>query len=297
MVGPLVRRNPRGRGATDPFSGWTSVWGVARRPAGYVLLGLVMLGFLVIDPALASPPPGSEQSTSQDSVLRSLLFFVVVPSLVFAVAIRLVASGLFSIDDTLAQAQLRTRGGPAIAILGSLVMAGPLYADSVPVLFGGTPPLFGLGAGLVIFGIILSIGSIRDRLTYWPLLGSAVGVTAVAAGAAIVWAMELDVLTRSFAAQLPYLIPLFTLIPAGYALGEGDLRRSIITATTGFAAAMVLLMLASGSSARGLGLLLTIVSIMYAVAIAILGSPALAIGAALSSETTEDGDTPVISAN
>ena len=297
MIGPLARRSLRGRSATIPLSGWTSFCSTTRRPAGYVLLGLVMLGFVVIDPVFASPPPGSEQSAGQGSMLRSLLFFVVVPSVVFAIVVGLVASGLSRIGDTLTQIKLRTRGGPAIAILGGVAMAGPLYADSVPVLSGGTPPLFGLGAGLIVFGIVLSIGSVRDRLTYWPLLVSTAVVTAVAAGVAVGWAMELDVLTRSSVAQLPYMLPLFALIPAGYALGQGNLRRSIVTATTGFAAAMVLLTLASGSSARGLGFLLTIISVMYAVAIAVLGSPALAVGAALSSETAEDSDTPVMSAN
>ena len=289
MIGPSARRNLRGRSASNSLLSWTSFCSAAGRPAGCVLLGLVMLGIAAVDPVLAAPPPGSEQSAGSGSVLRNLFFFIIVPSTVFAVAIGLVANGLSRVNATLAH--LRARGGPTIAILGVVAMAAPLYADSVPVLFGATPPLFGFGVGLFLFGIVLSIAPVRDRLTYWPLLTSAVLATAIAAGAAVVWAIELNVLTRSFIAQLPYGLPLFALVPAGYALGQGDLHRSIVTATIGFAAAMAVLAFASGSSARGLGLLLTIISVMYAVAITVLGLPVFAAGAALGSEETENVDT------
>lgn len=191
---------------------------------------------------------------------RNILVFVGLPSIVFAIVIGILIRILSRYDRELSR--VRPYGTTILVTFGILACL---------VSLGSSFPLFGLGTGLVLVGAVIWILTACDRVTYRTLVGSAVLAVVVASALA-----ENNSLLLGLA--------MFALVPAGYALGQGYLRRSIVTGTLGFIA-LLAQVAPLDTPTLGLSLLFVFFSGMYALALALLGSPLLAIGASYSANT------------
>lgn len=198
---------------------------------------------------------------------RNILVFVCLPSIVFATGIGTMTRALSRNDRELAR--IRPYAVPALITLGVSICM--LSLTSSFRLFGHPSPLFGLGSGLALLGVVIWILAACDLVTYRTLVGSTV----------------LAVVVTSILAEdnsLLFGLATFALIPAGYALGQGDLRRSIVTGALSFTA-LVAWGAPLATPTLGLSLLFAFSSGMYALALAFLGLPLLAIGASYSAHT------------
>lgn len=221
----------------------------------------------------------------------NLLAYVGLPTAVFSLLIGAIAGALSWRDWDYSRIQGRT--GVSLGVLGLLVTTfSVLGAGGVSLLGGAAAPLFGTGISFVVLGVVCSRPSVRERVTYRRLIGGAVLGAVIASAVTVAGAIAFGQsgTTRSLLTSLPFLLPLFLLLPAGYALGREDRRLAIGTAAVGFALSLVPLAPFT-SPVLGFGILLSLVATVYAVFIAIVGVPLLIVGAALATRVPDDRPT------
>lgn len=220
-------------------------------------------------------------------LLVNALAYVVLPTAVFALLVAGIAGVLPSPPRN--SDLVRERPGSSLAATGLLVTALSVFAaDGLALLGRSTLPLFGTGIAFVALGVLCSRGSVRERLTYRRLVGVAVVGTAVATAVTVAGtaAVGRDALTHSLVTGLPFLVPAFALLPAGYALGRGNRRLAVGTAAVGFGVSM-LPFVPYTTPPVGIGSLRMLLVTGYAAIVSIIGVPLLVVGSAFP--TRESG--------
>jgi hypothetical protein len=252
----------------------------------------------VPDDAVTGPLLGVLAAASLFGPLLALqaLAYAALPAGVFTVVVGAIAGGLSWLDRDLGWG--RDSGGAALAAGGAALAAIAALAAVGGVLgVGGWAPLFGVGAALGGLGIALSRPALRERTTYWTLVGAALAGTAVAAGLAVAGALLTGSrgLSLALVTTLPVVGPLFALLPAGYAAGRGRRWLAMATAGLGFLLPMVPA-LPILPSPLGLGLLLVFTAVGGAALLATVGAPLFVLGRSLAnaptSTETADSATP-----
>jgi hypothetical protein len=218
----------------------------------------------------------------------NVLVYVGLPTAVFTLLVGAIAGALSWANWE--YSRIQDRAGVGLGLVGLLVTTGSLVATGGVALLGGTAaPLFGAGITLVLLGVVYLRPSVRNRMTYRRLVGVGVLGAGIASVVTVAGAIGFgqNGLTQSLLTSLPLLLPVFLLIPTGYALGHENRPLAIGTATVGFALSIVPLAPYT-SPTIGAGLLLSFVATMYAVVIAIIGIPLLVIGASFAEQALTD---------
>ncbi|MFW6382917.1 MAG: hypothetical protein ACOCZD_02640 [Haloferacaceae archaeon] len=173
---------------------------------------------------------------------------------------------------------------PNVAVVGALA----LLAGVGLVLFGGyAAPLFGIGVAVAALGVALGRPSVRERATYRTLVVGAAFGTVLAVGVTVAIAVGITQKRLHYAllSSLPSLVPIFALLPAGYAAGRGNRPLAAGTIAVGFALA-VAPFASFTSPAVGGSFVPSSVSALgaasYAIGIAVVGTPLLVAGASLA---------------
>ncbi len=181
---------------------------------------------------------------------------------------------------------LGSRPEPKAALAGVGALA--LLAGVGLLLFGGyAAPLFGIGVAVAVLGAALGRPSVRERVTYRALVAGAAFGAALAVGVTIAIAVGITQKRLHYAllSSLPALVPIFVLLPAGYAAGRGNRLLTAGTVAVGFVLAVA--PLASFTSPMvGGGFVsapvLVLGAAIYAIGIVVVGTPLLVAGASLA---------------
>ena len=222
------------------------------------------------------------------AVITNFLTRVAVPTALFGVFVAGACGGLARFGRRVER--VAERSGVALSAIGVLVIFLALLTSGGVSLFGGAAaPVFGVGVAAVAFGAALSRPGVRERLTYRRLVvGAGLGVL-VAAGSTLAAAVAFDQngLTLSLLTGLPPLVPVLALFPAGYALGAGNRRLAVATATAGFAVSILPFVSLLAPTAQ-FGPLVVLLATAYAAAIAAVGTPLLVVGMSLAAAAPPD---------
>ncbi len=242
---------------------------------------IVLLVLCSIVPVAASRPGGSTQPSPGLFVLM-ILVYVTVPSAIFCG----VVTGVMQIARVIPNQPNRIRpiAGPALLVVGALLGVNELVSV-VPSFLGGQLPWLGLGCGFVVMGVLLSTATVRNQARFGSLVGGACLAVLVAGVVTAVQSTVLHSLTLATTVRVVFVLPLFGLLPAGYAFGRDDRRLGVLTAATAFAVPMLGLTIV-GKPGFGTGLLLLLLAVVYGLGITVIGSPLLAIGSALSGRSS-----------
>lgn len=245
------------------------------------VLASFCLVLLFVQPVAASPPGGEQ--LSPETFALSLIVYVVVPSVIFAglalVVMRVVSGGITRVSDA------RSIVSPLLVGVGLLVAANS-QVSLVPSFMGGQFPWAGLGSGFVVLGILLSRRVHRARHTYRSLVVVVCLAVLVAGVVTAIGATFVQSLTPATASRVAFVVPLFGLLPAGYAFAGGKTRLEIATTALAFAVPMLGIVILETPGVGGNGLLFLLLEAVYGFVIATVGGPLLAVGASLSPEST-----------
>ncbi|MFB6107785.1 MAG: hypothetical protein ABEJ82_02945 [Haloplanus sp.] len=222
---------------------------------------------------------------------RNLLLLVALPSLLFAGCLAALSWGVGrAVDGRTLDAE---RGGLAVAGLGVVLLAHPLYAGGVSILGSTEPVLLAGAAGLVALGGALAVPAVRRDLST-PRL---VGLVALAFGVAVAvgYALRaLPVADRTFFAgawvvgQVLPALPVYAAVVAGDAAARGELRRGLLVAVGAFALATLgtFSIASHGGTLYGLAVALVLAG---AVVGTLAGTPLFVLGYALPSSDGSPG--------
>lgn len=135
----------------------------------------------------------------------------------------------------------------------------------------------GGGIGLVVYGTMRLIPSVGEWTTYWRLVG-----VAVVATVALITGMRAPIggATETIH-QFSLGVSVLALLPVGYALGQDDVRRCIMTSIPGFVAVMLSTVLLNAPLTDHASLVMA-QNIMYASVIICIGIPLSGAGASLA---------------
>ncbi|WP_423999536.1 hypothetical protein ACOZ4I_11215 [Haloarcula salina] len=220
-------------------------------------------------------------------LLGYLLTNVVVPAAAFGALVGAVGGGLSTIRHRL---PARTgRAGRALAGVGLLVALLPLVAGGISVLSSSIAPLVGVGVAFVALGLGLSLTEPASLRSYPALAGVAIGGLAVAVLATAVGTLAVGIRGLTFAmwTSARFLVPVFALLPAGYAIGTGRRWLGVGTAVAGF-------VLAVGPTATlyspfyGFGVIVSALVLGLAAGVAVLGAPLFGVGFVLATARPAD---------
>jgi len=236
------------------------------------------------------------------STVANALVIAVTPALLFGAVVGAVVP-LFgrredlvaAIDRALARVGLTVdrvldAPGVSLAAVGAATTLAMLGIGAVRAVGPSLLPLFGVGTAYVMLGAGIQREGVRERASYRTLVGLA-GVGAVVAGAITLGLAALaSGSTRWLAAGIPTLVPVFSLLPAGYALGRGNRRLCVATATVGFgvAALSVSPVVATGPFGGPYSGVAAVVLVLgtavgSVISVAVVGAPLLVAGAVLGS--------------
>ncbi|KTG10629.1 hypothetical protein AUR64_08160 [Haloprofundus marisrubri] len=210
--------------------------------------------------------------------------FVGLPTALFATLVAGVAGAVSWLSTRTGRfEQVEGYVGTGLLAVGVLAVVFPLLSGSMLGIGGFDAPVFGIGVGLAAAGLALSATDARKHATFRTVLAGAVGVACLAAAAAIGGAALFGAfgVTTALLSSLPFVAPVFALLPAGYAVGRGERTLGVATATLAFALP-VLSWSPLTAPMAGMALLAVFLAGIYAVAIAVLGAPLLLVGASLS---------------
>ena len=250
------------------------------RLVGSLASGLA--GLLAAWPAAAAPPPGEPQSVSANAIVASLLVYTVVPTAVFAG----LAGGLAALVAGLPDLhRLRPLAGRVFAATG-VVLGVVAFVPVVPSFGGGQPPWVGIAGGFLALGVALTLVPDERASSLRFSMGAATLAMVVAVGLTALQAAFTPMLTRATTTRVVFVVPLFGLLPVGHAAGRGDTSLATVLAAVAFGVPMAAYTLAT-LPGFGLGLLWLVAIAVYGGGILVVGSPVLAIGAALE-ESVED---------
>ena len=221
---------------------------------------------------------------------RNVLFFLVVPSAVFAGGL----AALARVVDRLGVAPATTtpdRRALGVVGLGVLGLAHPLYAGAAVA--GSTPPLLAGAVGTVALGTALSVSAIRDRLSSRRLAGL-VGLAFAAAVVAgyVLRALPFGSLAIRDDANVVTLVlpmlPVYAVTFVGYTAAHTRLRRGLAVAVA--ALALVLVTTFSIASQGGtLYFLGVVLGVLGAVAAVVVGIPFFLLGYGLPGSSDRGG--------
>ncbi|MBV0901729.1 hypothetical protein [Haloarcula salina] len=221
------------------------------------------------------------------AVLGNLLTNVAVPAAAFGVLVGAVGGGLSTIRHRLATG---ARGaGCALAGIGLLVALAPLVAGGLSVLSSSVAPLLGVGIAFVALGLGLSRTGPEWVRSFPALVGVAVGGLAVAVLATAVGTLAVGIrgLTLAMWTSARFLVPVFALLPAGYAVGAGRRRLGVATAVLGFVLALAPTATLY-SPFYGFGVLVFVFVLGMAAGVVALGAPLFGVGFVLATTRPSD---------
>lgn len=217
------------------------------------------------------------------------------PTTIFALLIGILADVLTRLDWE--RERITEKAGIVIGAIGVIVTAlsGTALGD-IAIFGGNAAPLFGAGIALSGFGLVFSRSRVRTSVSYSRLVGGAVIGVALAAGVAVLGAMSFGPfgLTQSVMSQLPFFIPLFMLLPAGYAYGRESRRLAVGAAAGGFALS-ILPLVYSVSPSLGIGVLLVPLALVYGgIIVVVVGAPLFVVAASYASPISKSRSVPII---
>ena len=202
-----------------------------------------------------------------------------VPTAVFGVFVGALSGVLSWLDPDLDR--LVERPDVVLGGLGTAAVAGALAGTTLSSLGTANAPVLGAGVGVAAIGAVLSVQSVRDRLSYRVVVALAGLGIAVSAGATVVARplFQSTGLLRSQAVALAFVVPLFAFLPAGYALATGRRGIAVGTAAVAFAIAAVqqVPLLSPGIA----GVLVGLIAALSAVIVVACGVPLALTGYAL----------------
>lgn len=239
------------------------------------------------------------------SAAANALVVAVTPALLFGVAVGVAvplfgrSAGVVSAADRalsrvgLTVDRVLTSPGVALAVVGAATTLAVLGIAAVRAVGPSLLPLFGVGIAYAGLGAGISRRSVRERASYRTLVGLA-AVGAFVAGAVTLAVAALSPgSTRWLASGVPTLIPVFSLLPAGYALGRENRRLAGGTAAIGFAVGALAVTPVMAPRFWGLSVL-GVAAIGSAVSVAAVGAPLLVAGAALGAGLPTDAVDPTV---
>ena len=217
--------------------------------------------------------------------VTNALVGVVLPTAAFALLLGVAIAALPQFGPV---AEL-VRNAPerVLTVSGALMAVALLAAGGLSLLGGASAPLFGIAVAFVAFGVALSRPAVRERASYRTLVAGAVAGTLLAAGSTVAVAVAFRQygVTYALLDGLPFLAPVFALLPAGYAVGRNDRRLALGIAAVGFALPMILR--ASLTSPTGVRPFLVVFAVAYAAGITVVGAPLLVVGTSLAGDRPE----------
>ncbi len=233
-------------------------------------------------PAAGAPPSGQPQPVSADAVVVNLLVYAVVPTAIFAALAGVLAVFVARLPNL---DRLRPRAGPALAAIG-VVLGVNALVPVVPSFLGGQLPWAGLGSGFLTLGLALSVASSEWASGLRFSIGVAALAMVAAVGVTTLQAVFTPMLTRATTTRVVFVVPLFGLLPVGHAASRGDtsLATALAAVAFGLPVAAYTVVTLPGF---GLGLLWLVAIAVYGGGILLVGSPVLAIGAALENAAGE----------
>lgn len=219
------------------------------------------------------------------ALLTNLLVRVAFPTVLFGLGVAALDTALARIDDALDI--VRDYPGTVLGVSGLVLTVGALALGGGFRLLGGSgAPAFGAGLTFVVFGVTLSRRSPRDRVDRQFLFASAVVGAVLAAAITAVGALAFhqNNLTHSLLESFSALVPIFALLPAGYALGEENRRRAVALVAGGFVLGTLwttsFAALITPQHSQGV---LTVFVLAFVVAsVTVVGTPLLVVGRALA---------------
>jgi hypothetical protein len=239
-------------------------------------LAATLGGALVALPAAGAPPDGQTQPVSPEAIVANLLVYAVVPTAVFAG----LAGGLAALVARIPTLhRLRPLAGRVFAATG-VVLAVLAVVPLVPSFMGGQPPWVGIGGGFVALGVALAVAPDEQTTDLRFSIAAAALAMVVAVGLTVLQAAFTPMLTRATTTRVVFVVSLFGLLPVGHAAGRGDTSLATVLAAAAFGVPMAAYTLVA-LPGFGLGLLWLVAIAVYGGGILLVGSPVLAIGAAL----------------
>jgi hypothetical protein len=221
------------------------------------------------------------------------LLGIVLPSAVFGLLVAALGGALSWVGTRHRRALARVRAGGARGLLlggAALAALALLSAAGVGLLGTAATPALGVGVAVAGVGAALSRRRVRTTLSGWRVLAGAALAAVVAAGVTVGAGavFHRGGPRRATLAAVPFVVALFALLPAGYALGRGRRRLAAATAVAGFALALLptVPLLTPGVTGAVVGVLLAVVD---GTAVLVVGAPLLLVGAALGDAA---GDRP-----
>jgi hypothetical protein len=242
------------------------------------VLGLPAFGASVA----ARPPPGVEpESPTVWSLLTDLAIgiplFILLPSLLFGV----VAVGVAWVGrEWLAGERIAASSAPLL-IGGGLIVAAISMVTWIPAFGGGNLPWLGVAGGLVALGAMRSWNRDRDRASFRGCLDAAGLATVVALAIVGIEVLLTDWLTYATISRAGFAIPLFSLLPAGYAVGDQRCRLGLAAAAGAFAVPGLFILVDQLPNVGGLGFLAVLLLGYYGLVLPLIASPLLIVGASL----------------
>jgi hypothetical protein len=219
------------------------------------------------------------------ALLTNLLVGLAFPTVLFGLCVAVIETVLARADAVLDV--VRDYPGRVLAAAGVVLTVGALLASGGFSLLGGSgAPSFGAGLTFVVLGAALARRLDRGRVDERFVLVSAVAGVAVAAAITTAGAIafQQNSLTRSLLDTLPVLVPVFALLPAGYALGKDDRRRAVGFAVGGFVVGTLWTTSLGALIAPpfGNGPLAVVVLVVVVLSTAAVGTPLLVVGRVLA---------------
>jgi len=243
------------------------------------------------------------------SAAANALLIAVTPSLLFGVAVG-VAVPLFGRRESLVGAADRALShvgltadrvldapGTSLAAVGTATTLAMLGIGAVRMIGPSLLPLFGVGIAYALIGVGIRREGVRERASYRTLIGLATVGAVVAGAVTLALAALSSGSTRWLASGIPTLVPVFSLLPAGYALRRGSRRLGIGTAAVAFGVAALSVTPVMGPGPFGgpfsgvvaVALLLA-AAIGTVLSVVVVGAPLLVVGAVLATDRRAGDD-------
>jgi len=237
------------------------------------------------------------------SAAANALLIAVTPSLLFGVAVG-VAVPLFGRRDSFVGAadralshvgltadQVLDAPGTSLAAVGAATTLAMLGIGAVRAIGPSLLPLFGVGIAYALLGVGIRREGVRERASYRTLVGLATVGAVVAGAVTLALATLSSGSTRWLASGVPTLVPVFSLLPAGYALGQESRRLGFGTAAVAFGVAALSVTPVMGPGPFG-GPVSGVIAVAFVLAdaigtvlsVAVVGAPLLVAGAILATD-------------
>ncbi|SNZ13480.1 hypothetical protein SAMN06269185_2216 [Natronoarchaeum philippinense] len=186
--------------------------------------------------------------------------------------------------------RVRNAPGDSLAAVGGLTVVALVGLEMVGPVGPSLLPMLGVGITYVALGVAVSRGIVRKWTSYRSavVIGALGGL--VAAASTVAAAAVTGRLTPWLLSNLLVLVPIFALLPAGYAAGRGRRRLAVATATAGIVLGLLPAVPVTGSAVP---ILLALNATAVGLSAAVVGAPLLVLGAVLGSGR-RDGEQEIV---